>query len=177
MQSLDAIPPAIRRAACAFHEAGHIVVGWHHRRAISHAWLRPPHGTSGETCFAPYARDFRAERPGDLRRAEIEITILAAGHCGEMIYWNEPEGLRWYPRDLRSHDDDVTQMRPYLALLQPTDADLFRARCARAATAILYQPAMRAALAGIADRLRDSRRIGSDEVDAVMGAAGAQRER
>ncbi|KPF62609.1 hypothetical protein IP69_20245 [Bosea sp. AAP35] len=177
MPSLDAIPPAIRRAACAFHEAGHIVVGWHHRRTISHAWLRPPHGVSGETCFMPYARDFRAERAVDLRRAEIEITILSAGHCGEMVYWNEGPGLKWYPGELHSHEDDVAQMQPFIALLQPADASLLRARCARAATAILYQPAMRAALAQIAGRLREAGRIDSDEVEAAMSAAGAQRER
>jgi hypothetical protein len=176
MPSLDAIPPAIRRAACAFHEAGHIVVGWHHGRAITHAWLRPPHGISGETCFAPYHRGFQPDRAGDRRRAEVEITILSAGHCGEMIYWNEGPGLKWYPGELHSHADDLAQMQPFIALLQPPEAGLLRARCTRAATAILYQPAMREAHAAIAGRLRDASRIGADEVEAVMaGVAGAQR--
>ncbi len=175
MPSLDAIPPAIRRAACAFHEAGHIVVGWHHRRDITHAWLRPPHGISGETCFAPYHRGFQQDRASDRQRAEIEIAILSAGQCGEMIYWNEGQGLKWYPGELHSHADDLAQMQPFIALLQPPDAGLLHARCMRAATAILYQPAMRTAHAAIAGRLRDARRIGADEVDAVMDEAGAKR--
>lgn len=175
MPNLAAIPAAIRRAACAFHEAGHIVVGWHHRRAITHAWLRPPQGASGETCFEPYRRGFQADRAGDLHRAEIEVTILSAGQCGEMIYWNQPEGLKWYPGELRSHGDDLDQMQPFIALLQPPDAGLLRARCARAATAILYQPAMRTAHEAIARRLAAAGRIGADEVEALMYEAGAQR--
>jgi hypothetical protein len=176
MPKFEAIPAAVRRAACAFHEAGHIVVGWHHRRAITHAWLRPPQGVSGETCFEPYRRGFDAQSPQDRRRAEIEITILAAGHCGEMLYWNEPAGLKWYPGELRSHGDDLDQMQPFIALLQPPDAGLLRARCARAATAILYQPAMRCAHAAIAARLDAQGRIGRDEVEALMAQAGLARE-
>lgn len=175
MPNLAAIPATIRRAACASHEAGHIVVGWHHRRCVTHAWLRPPQGTSGETCFEPYRRDFRADRPDDLRRAEVEITILAAGHCGEMIYWNQPEGLKWFPGTLGSHADDIAQMVPYLALLRPSDETVLKERCARAATAILYQPAMRLAHATIARRLREEGRIGRDEVEAAMLAAGVRR--
>lgn len=175
MPKLEAIPLAIRRTACAFHEAGHIVVGWHHRRAITHAWLRPPQGVSGETCFEPYRRGFQADRAGDLLRAEIEVTILSAGQCGEMIYWNGDEGLRWYPGELRSHGSDLDQMQPFIGLLQTPDAGLLRARCARAAAAILYQPAMRAAHEAIARRLDTASRIGADEVEAMMEAAGAQR--
>jgi hypothetical protein len=175
MPTLEAIPPAIRRAACAFHEAGHIVVGWHHRRAITHAWLRPPQGVSGETCFEPYRRGFQLDRAGDLRRAEVEITILSAGQCGEMVYWNGAEGLKWYPGELRSHGDDLDQMQPFIALLQPPDAGLLRARCARAATAILYQPAMRIAHEGIARRLAAAGRVSADEVEVLMAEAGAQR--
>ncbi len=169
MPTIEAIPPAIRRAACAFHEAGHIVVGWHYRRAITHAWLRPPQGVSGETCFEPYRRGFQLDRAGDLRRAEIEITILSAGQCGEMVYWNGAEG------ELRSHGDDLDQMQPFIALLQPPDAGLLRARCARAATAILYQPAMRTAHEAIARRLAAAGRVSADEVEALMAEAGAQR--
>ncbi len=44
------------------------------------------------TCFEPYRRGFDARSAQDRKRAEIEITILAAGHCGEMLYWNEPAG-------------------------------------------------------------------------------------
>ncbi|AMJ62467.1 hypothetical protein [Bosea sp. PAMC 26642] len=175
MPKLEAIPPAIRRAACAFHEAGHIVVGWHHRRAITHAWLRPPQGVSGETCFEPYRRGFQAHRAGDLRRAEIEVTILSAGQCGEMIYWNGAQGRKWYPGELRSHGDDLDQMQPFIALLQPPDAGLLREHCARAATAILYRPAMRTAQETIARRLDAASRIGADEVEAMMEEAGAQR--
>lgn len=168
MPILSAIPADIRRAACAFHEAGHIVVGWHHQRCITHAWLRPPYGFSGETCFEPYRRGFQADRPGDLARAEVEITILSAGHCGEMIYWNEGEGAKWYPGELHSHADDLEQMTPYVALLRPPDEAGLRARCARAATVILYQPSMRLAHAAIARRLFDDRRIERDEVDAII---------
>ncbi|WP_336811971.1 hypothetical protein [Bosea sp. MMO-172] len=168
MAILDDIPAEIRRAACAFHEAGHIVVGWEHQRHITHAWLRPPHGISGETCFEPYKRGFRSDSPVDLRRAEIEITILSAGYCGEMIYWNE-EGLKWYPGAIASHEDDLRQMRPYIALLPPQDEAALRARCATAATAILYRPAMLAAQAAIARRLFERRRIDCDEVDEIIG--------
>ncbi|KRE03411.1 hypothetical protein ASE61_13140 [Bosea sp. Root670] len=170
MPILSDIPADIRRAACAFHEAGHIIVGWHHRRYITHAWLRPPYGSSGETCFEPYSRGFQSGNPIDLRRAEIEITILSAGYCGEMIYWNE-EGLKWYPGEIASHEDDLQQMTPYIALLQPPDEAVLRARCANAATAILYRPAMLAAQAAIARRLSDRRRIDRDEVDAIIGRA------
>lgn len=168
---LSAIPVEIRRAACAFHEAGHIVVGWHHRRYITHAWLRPPHGFTGETCFLPYQRGFHAGRQDDAARAEVEVTILSAGYCGEMIYWDAGEGLKWYPGELHSHADDLDQMQPYIALLQPPDEAVLRARCARAATAILYQPSMRAAHAAIARRLLDHRRIDRDEVDELLGQA------
>ena len=174
MPILSDIPSEIRRAACAFHEAGHVVVGWHHKRSITHAWLRPPYGFSGETCFEPYRRGFQADRPGDLARAEVEITILAAGHCGEMIYWNEGEGVKWYPRELHSHADDLDQMTPYIALLRPPDEAALRARSARAATAILYQPAMRLAHAAIARRLFENRRIERDEVDEIIAGVIAQ---
>lgn len=168
MPILSDIPADIRRAACAFHEAGHIVVGWEHRRCITHAWLRPPHGVSGETCFEPYKRGFQTGSPIDRQRAEIEITILSAGYCGEMIYWNE-EGLKWYPGAIASHEDDLQQMKPYLALLQPPDEAALQARCANAATAILYRPPMLAAQAMIARRLFDRRRIDRDEVDEICG--------
>lgn len=170
MPILDDIPADIRRAACAFHEAGHIVVGWQHQRYITHAWLRPPHGISGETCFEPYKRGFQADNALDRQRAEIEITILSAGYCGEMIYWNE-EGLKWYPGVIASHEDDLRQMRPYIALLPPQDKAALRARCATAATAILYRPSMLAAQAAIARRLFDRRRIDRDEVDEIIGRA------
>ncbi len=173
MPILSAIPADIRRAACAFHEAGHIVVGWHHQRYITHAWLRPPYGFSGETCFEPYRRGFQKDRPGDLGRAEVEITILSAGHCGEMIYWNEGEATKWYPGELHSHADDLEQMAPYIALLRPPDEALLRARCARAATVILYQPSARLAHAAIARRLFDQRRIEPDEVDEILGRGTA----
>ena len=173
MPSLDAIPAQVRRAACAFHEAGHIVVGWHHQRNITHAWLRPPYGFSGETCFEPYRQGFQADRANDRGRAEVEITILSAGHCGEMIYWNEAEGSRWYPGELHSHADDLDQMTPYIALLRPPDEAALRARCTRAATVILYQPAMRLAHAAIARRLFDHRRIERGEVDEIIGRVTA----
>ena len=172
MPILSDIPADIRRAACAFHEAGHIVVGREHRRLITHAWLRPPHGASGETCFEPYKRGFQVDSPVDRRRAEIEIIILSAGYCGEMIYWNE-EGLKWYAGAIASHEDDLRQMRPYIALLQPSDEAGLRARCQTAATAILYRPAMLAAQAAIARRLFDQRRIDRDEVDEIIGRATA----
>ncbi|WP_293802315.1 hypothetical protein [uncultured Bosea sp.] len=172
MPILDDIPPEIRRAACAFHEAGHIVVGWEHRRYITHAWLRPPYGFSGETCFEPYTRGFQIGSPVDRQRAEVEITILSAGYCGEMIYWNA-EGLKWYPGAISSHEDDLRQMTPYLALLQVPDEAALRARCSTAATAILYRPAMLAAQARIARRLSDQRRIDRDEVDDIIGRATA----
>jgi hypothetical protein len=170
---LDRIPIRIRRAACAYHEAGHIVVGWHHRRYITHAWLRPPQGMTGETCFAPYQRGFRADRKEDLARAEVEVTILCAGHCGEMIFWDRAEGLKWFPGDIHSHADDVAQMQPYLALLAPRDEAAFRAKCARAATAILYRPAMMAAQAHIATALLERWRIEPAEVDAIIAAMAA----
>ena len=170
MPILSDIPPDIRRAACAFHEAGHIVVGWEHRRRITHAWLRPPYGFSGETCFEPYERGFRSDNAVDRGRAEIEVTILSAGYCGEMIYWNA-EGLKWYPGAIASHEDDLRQMEPYLALLQPPDEAALRTRCLNAATAILYRPAMLAAQAAIARRLSDRRRIDRDEVDDIMARA------
>ncbi|PZN98406.1 MAG: hypothetical protein DCF30_14200 [Hyphomicrobiales bacterium] len=173
MPILSDIPPDIRRAACAFHEAGHIVVGWHHQRSITHAWLRPPYGFSGETCFEPYRRGFQPDRAVDRERAEVEITILSAGHCGEMIYWNEGEGSKWYPGELHSHADDLDQMTSYIALLRPPDEAVMRARCARAATAILYQPRMRLAHAAIARRLFDHRRIDRDEVDEILGRGTA----
>lgn len=170
MPILSDIPADIRRAACAFHEAGHIVVGWEHRRYITHAWLRPPYGFSGETCFEPYKRGFQADNPIDRQRAEIEITILSAGYCGEMIYWNA-EGLKWYPGTIASHEDDLRQMKPYIALLQPPDEAVLQARCANAATAILYRPVMLAAQAAIARRLFDRRRIDRDEVDEICRRA------
>lgn len=165
---LNAIPVAIRRAACAFHEAGHIIVGWHHQRYITHAWLRPPHGFSGETCFVPYHRGFENDRKGDLVRAEVEVTILSAGYCGEMIYWNGGEGLKWYPGAIESHDDDLRQMLPYIHFLRPTDEAAFRERCARAATAILYDPRMIAAQKAIAEVLFERRRIERDDVDGLI---------
>lgn len=168
---LGTIPVAVRRAACAFHEAGHIVVGWHHERSITHAWLRPPHGVSGETCFEPYRRGFEDERPADIRRAEAEIAILLAGYCGEMIYWNRAENLRWYPGELHSHGDDLEQMRPYIAFLRPADEADLRERCARAAAAILYRPAMLAAQAAIADILVKRRRIDRQEVEGILRPA------
>ena len=66
-------------------------------------------------------------------------------------------------------------MQPFIALLQPPDAGLLRALCARAATAILYKPAMRTAHEAIARRLNAASRIGADEVEAMMDEAGAQR--
>lgn len=168
---LSAIPAEVRRAACAFHEAGHILVGWHHGRYVTHAWLRPPHGFSGEACFEPYRKGFQTERPADLRRAEVELTILSAGHCGEMIYWNEGEGLKWYPGAIHSHEDDLEQMRPYIAFLRPVDEVALRARCARAAAAILYQPAMLVAHKAIANRLFEQRRIDRDEADDIIKRA------
>jgi hypothetical protein len=168
---LDRIPIRIRRAACAYHEAGHIIVGWQHRRYITHAWLRPPQGMTGETCFVPYQRGFRADRAEDLARAESEVIILCAGHCGEMIYWDQSEGLKWFPGEIRSHEDDLAQMRPYLALLAPRDETALRAKCARAATAILYRPAMLAAQARIAAALLERWRIEPAEVEAIMSAA------
>jgi hypothetical protein len=170
-RELSAIPAEIRRAACAFHEAGHIIVGWHHERYVTHAWLRPPFGFSGETCFEPYRKGFQAERLADIRRAEVEVTILSAGHCGEMIYWNEGEGLRWYPGAIHSHDDDLEQMRPYIAFLGPADEAALLARCARAAAAILYNPAMLAAQKAIAGVLFERRRIDADEIDAIIRPA------
>lgn len=168
MPILSDIPPGVRRAACAFHEAGHIVVGWEHRRHITHAWLRPPYGFSGETCFEPYERGFRSDSTVDRRRAEIEIIILSAGYCGEMVYWNK-DGLKWYPGAIASHEDDLQQMEPYLALLRPLDEAALRTHCANAATAILYRPAMLAAQAAIARRLSDRRRIDREEVDEIIG--------
>ncbi|KRE09508.1 hypothetical protein ASE63_21170 [Bosea sp. Root381] len=169
MPILDAIPADIRRAACAFHEAGHIIVGWHHQRYITHAWLRPPHGFSGETCFEPYQRGFQIDSAIDRHRAEIEITILSAGHCGEMIYWNAGDAVKWYPGALHSHADDLQQMAPYIALLRPPDEEALRAQCSKAATAVLYRPAMLAAHAALARRLFDRRRIDRDEVDDIVG--------
>ncbi len=165
---LNSIPVEIRRAACAFHEAGHILVGWRYQRSISHAWLRPPHGVSGETCFEPYQREFRRERQADIARAEAEISILYGGYCGEMIYWNQPEALRWYPGELESHEDDLQQMLPYLRFIAPPDEAVFRARCVRAATAILHAPAMQSALRRIAAALIADRRIGQDAVSALI---------
>lgn len=167
---LSAIPVEIRRAACAFHEAGHIVVGWHHRRFISHAWLRPPYGFTGETCFLPYERGFRAGRQEDAARAEIEVVILSAGYCGEMIYWDAGEGLRWHPGAIQSHADDLEQMLPYIAFLCPPDEAAFRARCARAATAILYAPRMLVAQKAIAGVLFERRRIDAEEVAEIFAA-------
>lgn len=169
---LGAIPAEIRRAACAFHEAGHIVAGWHHRRFITHAWLRPPYGFTGETCFLPYQRGFQAGRTEDAARAEVEVVILSAGYCGEMIYWNEGEGLDWYPGEIHSHHDDLEQMRPYIAFLRPQDEAAFRHRCARAATAILYAPRMILAQKAIARVLFERRRIDAEEVAAILGTAG-----
>jgi hypothetical protein len=168
MSILSDIPADIQRAACAFHEAGHIVVGWHHRRYITHAWLRPPYGFSGEACFEPYTRGFQIDSPVDRRRAEVELTILSAGYCGEMIYWNG-EGLKWYPGAIASHEDDLRQMKPYIALLRPADEAELRTRCATAAMAILYRPMMLTAHAAIARRLSDRRRIDRDEVDEIIG--------
>jgi hypothetical protein len=168
---LERIPLEIRRSACAFHEAGHIIVGWHHRRYITHAWLRPPHGCSGETCFEPYSRGFQDGRKADAVRAETEVTILSAGYCGEMIYWNQGEGLKWYPGEIHSHADDIEQMRPYIGFLRPQDETAFRERCARAATAILYAPRMIAAQKAIAGVLFERRRVGPEEVDDIIKAA------
>lgn len=165
---VNAIPVEIRRAACAFHEAGHIIVGWHHQRYITHAWLRPPYGFSGETCFVPYHRGFRNERKDDVIRAEVEVKILYAGYCGEMIYWNEGEGLRWYPGEIKSHDDDLEQMLPYISFLCPKDEAAFREHCARAAIAILYDPRMIVAQKAIANVLFERRRIGPDDVDDII---------
>ena len=171
---LNAIPVPVRRAACAFHEAGHIIVGWHHKRYITHAWLRPPYGFSGETCFVPYHRGFQNERKDDLARAEVEVTILSAGYCGEMIYWNAGEGLKWYPGGINSHDDDLQQMLPYIRFLRPNDEAAFRERCARAATAILYDSRMIAAQKAIAGVLFERRRIAPEDVDDILrrGIAG-----
>lgn len=166
--ALSAIPIEIRRTACAFHEAGHIVVGWHHQRHITHAWLRPPYGVSGETCFEPYRRGFENERQPDIRRAEAEIIILCAGYCGEMIYWNEGEGLKWYPGEISSHADDLEQMLPYIDFLRPDDEVSLRARCARAATAILYDRRMIAAQKAIAKVLLEQWRVDGDDVDRIM---------
>jgi hypothetical protein len=167
---LESIPLEIRREACAYHEAGHILVGWHHRRAISHAWLRPPHGISGETCFQPYEAPFRRERAQDRVRAEIEIVILQAGYCGEMIYWDQPHRRRWFPGELTSHHDDLAQMQAYIRFIgQPDEAGL-RARCLRAATAILHAPAMLAAQRRIAASLIADRRIAGDELGAIIHA-------
>lgn len=168
---LSAIPAEVRRAACAFHEAGHMIVGWHHERYVTHAWLRPPHGLTGEACFEPYQTGFQAERLADLRRAEVEVTILSAGHCGEMIYWNEGKGLKWYPGAIHSHEDDLEQMRPYIAFLRPVDEVALRARCARAAAAILYHPPMLAAHKAIAKSLFERWRIDGDEVDGIIKRA------
>lgn len=167
MPNLADIPADIRRAACAFHEAGHIVVGWEQGRRISHAWLRPPYGFGGEVCFEPYARGFRGESAVDRSRAEAEITILYAGHCGEMIFWNEG-GLRWYPGAIASHEDDLRQIAVFLDWLRPADEPALRARCQAAAMAILYRPAMRRAQAAIAHHLVAQRRIHRDEVAAIM---------
>ena len=172
MPTLDAIPADVRRAACAFHEAGHIIVGWHHQRRITHAWLRPPHGVSGETCFEPYRRGFQPDNALDRQRAEIEITILSAGYCGEMIYWNSAEAVRWYPGAIHSHADDLQQMEPYIALLRPDDPASLRARCAKAATAILYRPAMLVAHTALAAHLAARRRIDRDEVEGIVTRAG-----
>jgi hypothetical protein len=169
----NAIPVEIRRAACAYHEAGHIVVGWHHRRYITHAWLRPPHGITGETCFLPYQRGFQAGRTEDAARAEIEVVILSAGYCGEMIYWNQGKGLKWYPGAIQSHADDLEQMQPYIAFLRPADEAAFRDRCARAATAILYAPRMIAAQGAIADVLLERRRIDAEEVATILADRSA----
>ncbi|WP_420104057.1 hypothetical protein [Bosea sp. (in: a-proteobacteria)] len=163
----DDIPAEIRRAACAFHEAGHIVVGWAQGRFISHAWLKPPYGFSGETCFEPYERAFRRDLAEDRARAEAEIAILYAGHGGEMLYWNE-EGLRFYPGAIASHEDDLRQIAGFLAWLGPVDEAATRARCEAAATAILYRPAIRRGHAAIARRLLDQRRIHRDEVERIM---------
>lgn len=173
---LDAIPIGIRRAACAYHEAGHILAGWRHRREISHAWLRPPHGLSGETCFQPYRSAFRPGHEPDLVRAETEIIILSAGYCGEMIYWNRPEAARWYPGILHSHQDDLEQMQAYIRFIAPPDEAALRARCSLAATAILHAPAMLEAQTLIADALIANRRIGGEEVAAILDRAPANPE-
>jgi hypothetical protein len=165
---LDAIPIAIRREACAYHEAGHILVGWHHQRPISYAWLRPPHGVSGETCFQPYHKPFRREREQDRARAETEIVILHAGFCGEMIYWDQPGSRRWYPGELSSHHDDLEQMLAYISFIGAPDEAALRARCLRAATAILHVPKMLAAQRRIAAVLVANRRIESEDVAAIM---------
>ena len=86
-----------------------------------------------------------------------------------MIYWNAGAGLRWYPGAIASHEDDLLQMKPYIALVQPADDEALRARCARAATAILYRPSMLVAHAAIARRLLERRRIDRDEVDDIAG--------
>lgn len=168
----DDLPAEIRRAACACHEAGHIVVGWAQGRFISHAWLRPPYGFSGEVCFEPYRQGFRSDRPEDRARAEAEIAILYAGHGGEMLYWNE-EGLRFYPGAIASHEDDLRQIDGFLAWLRPVDEAAVRARCQAAATAILYRPAIRRAHAAIARTLLDQRRIHRDEVELIMAGQAA----
>lgn len=172
--AIDTIPVAIRRAACAFHEAGHILVGWHHKRYITHAWLRPPHGLAGETCFEPYHRSFQSERKEDLARAEIEVTILYAGYWGEMIYWNEGEGLKWYPGAIHSHDDDLEQMLPYIGFLSPADETALRKRASQAAAAILYRPRVIVAQKAIAKMLFEQRRIEREDVETIIagGTAG-----
>ncbi|MFN3674251.1 MAG: hypothetical protein ACK4VM_20300 [Bosea sp. (in: a-proteobacteria)] len=169
--ALDAIPVEIRRAACAFHEAGHILVGWRLGRRITHAWLRPPHGVSGETCFMPYATPMRSEREADRVRAEAEVTILCGGYCGEMIYWNQAEAARWFPGEIQSHADDLAQMRIFLRFLAPADEAALQARCSRAAMAILHAPAMLAAQKALADQLIRNRRIGGEDLATIMASS------
>ncbi|MDR6874917.1 hypothetical protein J2Y55_005956 [Bosea sp. BE125] len=62
-------------------------------------------------------------------------------------------------------------MRPYIAFLRPVDELALRARCARAAAAILYQPPMLAAQKAIAKRLFERRRIDRDEIDDILRPA------
>lgn len=170
-RALQAIPVEIRRAACAFHEAGHIVVGWRLGRHITHAWLRPPQGVSGETCFVPYMTPLHRDREADRMRAEAEVTLLCAGYCGEMIYWNQAEAATWFPGEIQSHADDLAQISVFLRFLAPPDEAALQARCSRAAIAILHAPAMLAAQKALAGQLIRNRRIAGEDVAAIMASS------
>lgn len=88
--------------------------------------------------------------------------------CESSIYWSQPEALPWYPGELESHEDDLQQMLPYLRFIAPPDEAALRARCVRAATAILHAPAMLSALRRIAAALIADRRIDQDAVSALI---------